>query len=72
MNDITYVGLDVHKARFAWRLPRAAAAGRYDRLAFSRTVPMSRSKWWRGLAGIGGVSASATKPALAAMAFIVC
>src|SRR6185437_11308501 len=49
------------RRRFAWRLPRAAAPGRYDRLAYSRTVPMSYAKWWLGLAGIGGVSASATK-----------
>src|ERR1700722_17658218 len=44
MNDITYIGLGVHKRRFAWRLPRAAAVERYERLAYSRTGPTTISR----------------------------
>ena len=39
MNDITYVGLDLHKATVCVAMPRAAAVGRYERLAYSRTAP---------------------------------
>src|SRR4051812_8064523 len=48
------------KRRFAWRLPRAAAAARYARLAYSRTAPTSCAKWWLGLASSGIASTSAT------------
>src|SRR5580704_14008465 len=53
------------RRRFALRLPRAAAVGRYERLAYSRTAPTSCAKWLLGLASIGVASTSATKPVLA-------
>jgi hypothetical protein len=46
MNDITYIGLDVHKTTVCVAIARAAAVERYERLAYSRTGPTSCAKWW--------------------------
>jgi len=72
MNDITYVGLDVHKATVCVAIAESGRGGRFERLAYSRTAPTSCAKWWIGLASIGVASTSATKPVLVDMDFTVC
>jgi hypothetical protein len=70
MNDITYVGLDVHKATVCVAIAERGRGGEVR--AYSRTGPTSCAKWWIGLASIGVASTSATKPVLVDMDFTVC
>ena len=72
MNDITYVGLDVHKATVCVAIAESGRGGEVRELAYSRTAPTSYAKWWLGLASSGIASTSATKPVLADTDFTVC
>ena len=45
MNDITYVGLDVHKATVCVAIAESGRGGGIARLAYSRTAPTSCAKW---------------------------
>ena len=73
MNDITYVGLDVHKATVCVAIAESGRGGEVRRgWRYSRTAPTSCAKWWLGLASSGVASTSATKPVLADMDFTVC
>ena len=44
MNDITYVGLDVHKATVCVAIAESGRGGEVERLAHSRTAPTPGAK----------------------------
>ena len=72
MNDITYVGLDVHKATVCVAIAESGRGGEVREVGIFENRPRSCAKWWLGLASSGIASTSATKPVLADMDFTVC
>ena len=48
MDDITYVGLDVHKATVCVALAESGRGGEVRQIGRSRTVPRFSSSWRRG------------------------
>ena len=72
MNDITYVGLDVHKQRVCVAIAESGRGGEVRGVGVFENRPDVLRKMVTGLASISVVSASATKPVLADMDFTVC
>ena len=72
MNDITYVGLDVHKQTVCVAIAESGRGGEVRAAGVFENRPDVLRKWWLGLASIGVTSTSATKPVLADMDFTVC
>jgi hypothetical protein len=72
MNDITYVGLDVHKATVCVAIAESGRGGEVREVGIFENRPDVLRKWLLGLASIGVASTSATKPVLVDMDFTVC
>jgi hypothetical protein len=72
MNEITYVGLDVHKATVCVAIAESGRGGELREVGVFENRPDVLRKWWLGLASIGVASISATKPVLADMDFTDC
>jgi hypothetical protein len=72
MNDITYVGLDVHKATVCVAIAESGRGGEVREVGVFENRPDVYAKWWLGLVSRGVASTSATKLVLADMDFTVC
>lgn len=76
MNDITYVGLDVHKSTVCVAIAKSGRGGEVRGVGVFENRPDVLCKMvarlGRDRRRLSFCSASATKPALAAMDFIAC
>ena len=72
MNDITYIGLDVHKATVCVAIAESGRGGGEERVGVFKNRPDVLRKMVARLGKHDVVSASATKPVLADMDFTVC
>ena len=72
MDDITFVGLDVHKATVCIAVAEGGRGGEVRQLGVFENRPEILSKVVSRLSKSGGGSASATKLALAATDFTGC
>ena len=72
MDDITFVGLDVHKATVCVAVAEGGRGGEVRQLGVFENRPEILRKLVARLGKGGGGSASATRPALAATDFTGC
>ena len=72
MNDITYVGLDVHKATVCVAIAESGRGGEVREVFLFENRPVVLRKMVARLGKLGVASTSATKSVLADMDFTVC
>jgi hypothetical protein len=72
MNDITYVGLDVHKATVCVAIAESGRGGEVREVGVFENRPDVLRKMVARLGKIGVASTSATKPVLVDVDFTVC
>ena len=71
MNNILFVGLDVHKATIAVAVAEVDAAGKSANSATFSIIPITSANWLSAWRKAADPCNSATRPGHAAMAFIV-